>query len=105
MGKVDIKGLAMLARLEVSDDELARLEREIPDILKFVETIQAVSGKDTAPSPSLINVMRADENSHEGGMYTEALLKAAPASAQNRIVVKQVLTRKSAQGGSAPGRK
>lgn len=105
MGKVDIKGLAMLARLEVSDAELAKLEREIPDILKFVETIQKVSGGEATPFPKLINVMRADDNPHEGGMYTGALLKAAPARAGNRIAVKQVLTRKSAQGGSASGRK
>jgi len=90
---VDVRALAQLARLEVSDEELAKLEREIPDILKFVETIQSVSGKETAPSPALINVMRADENPHEGGMYTEALLKAAPARVGNRIAVKQVIKR------------
>lgn len=103
--KVDVRALAQLARLEVSDEELAKLEREIPDILKFVETIQAVSGKAAAPNPELINIMREDENPHEGGAYTEALLKAAPARVGNRIAVKQVLSRKSAKGGSASGRK
>jgi len=93
--KVDVRALASLARLEVSDEELAKLEREIPDILKFVETIQSVSGKETAPSPALINVMRADDNPHEGGIYTEVLIKAAPASVDNRIAVKQVLSRKN----------
>ncbi|MCR4280790.1 MAG: aspartyl/glutamyl-tRNA amidotransferase subunit C [Candidatus Kaiserbacteria bacterium] len=94
--KVDVRALASLARLEVHDDELAKLEKEIPDILKFVETIQKISGGEATPSPKLINVMRADENPHEGGIYTEALIKAAPASTDNRIVVKQVLTRKRA---------
>ena len=91
--KINVRALAALARLEASDDELAKLEKEIPDILKFVETIQSVSGKETAPSPTLINVMRADENPHEGGIYTEALLKAAPARVGNRIGVRQGISR------------
>lgn len=93
-GNIDVRALAQLARLEVSDEELAKLEKEIPDILKFVETIQTVSGKATTVSPRLINVMREDDNPHEGGIYTESLIKAAPARVGNRIAVKQVLTRK-----------
>ena len=93
ISKADIKNLATLARLEVSDEELSKLEREIPDILKFVETIQAVSGKAKESALTLINVMRADENPHEGGTYTEALIKAAPARVGNRIAVKQVIKR------------
>ncbi len=97
--KINVSALAQLARLEVSDEELARLEKEIPEILKFVETIQKVSGKSIAPSPALINVMRADDppagGPHEGGLYTETLLKAAPASVGNRIAVKQVLRREN----------
>lgn len=91
--KIDIRALAQLARLEVSDAELAKLEKEIPDILKFVETIQTVAASAPAREPSLRNVMRADENPHEGGLYTEAILKAAPARVGNRIAVKQVIKR------------
>jgi aspartyl/glutamyl-tRNA(Asn/Gln) amidotransferase C subunit len=92
--KVDVAALAKLARLEVSDSELARLEKEIPDILKFVETIQnANTGKETG-APALRNVMRADENPHESGKYTEKLLEAAPARVGNRVAVKQVISRK-----------
>lgn len=98
--KVDIKALADLARLEISDAEVAKLEKEIPDILKFVEQIQSVSTDTKSTSPELRNVIRADENPHESGIYTERLLKAAPKSENDRIVVKQVVSRKSARGGS-----
>src|SRR3989344_8992593 len=92
--KVDIAALAKLARLEISADELAKLEKEIPDILRFVETIQkAATGKEEK-SPEHRNVMRADENPHESGKYTKALLDAAPARAGNRIAVKQVISPK-----------
>lgn len=92
--KVDVAALAKLARLEVSADELKKLEREIPDILGFVETIQSVDTSSVATTPMLRNVMRADESPHESGMYTEKLLDAAPAREEDRIAVKQVLSRK-----------
>ena len=92
--KINVRALAALARLEASDDELAKLEKEIPDILKFVETIQNVSEKTIALSPALINVMRDDGGPHESGIYTEKLLEAAPGRVGNRIAVKQVLSRK-----------
>src|SRR3989338_7411183 len=93
--KVDIAALAKLARLEVSGEELKKLEKEIPDILKFVETIQSAN-VEVHPSTGsgLHNVMRADEEAHESGIYTEDLLKAAPARAGNRIAVKHVISRR-----------
>lgn len=91
---VDIKGLAKLARLEVSDEELAKLEKEIPDILAFVETIQKADTSTISITPELRNVMRADENPHESGMYTEKLLSAAPAREGDKVAVKQVISRK-----------
>ena len=94
VSKEDIKNLVILARMEVSDEELKKLEKEIPDILEFVETIQRVSLKIAVPSPSLTNVMRADESPHESGIYTESLLNAAPAREGNRVAVKQVISRK-----------
>lgn len=96
--KIDVRTLASLARLEVSDAELAKLEKEIPAILDFVQTIQSAVGSAPAREPTLLNVMRADGppdgGPHESGAYTEALLKAAPARIGNRIAVKQVLSRK-----------
>ena len=94
MTNVDIRALAALARLEISDEEVAKLEKEIPDILGFVETIQKADVSTEATAPILRNVMRADENPHESAEYTERLLKAAPAVEKDRIAVKQVVSRK-----------
>lgn len=91
---VDIRALAKLARLEISDEEVVRLGKEIPSILEFVATIQKAAAEAPRGNPELRNVMRADENSHEGGLYTEKLLSAAPEREGNRVVVKQVVSRK-----------
>ncbi len=93
MTDVDIAALAKLARLEVSQDEMAKLDTEIPRILEFVDSIGEAGIADEGAS-ALRNVVRADENPHEGGMYTEKLLAAAPAREGNRVVVKQVISRK-----------
>lgn len=92
--KIDVVALAKLARLEVSPEELARLEKQIPNILHFVETIQMANTRKEENAPAHRNVMRSDENPHESGKYTEQLLKAAPARQGNRIAVKQVISRK-----------
>ena len=71
---VDIAALAKLARLEVSDAELKKLEKEIPDILHFVEQIQAasVATGGEPQTPPLHNVMRARSLSarHQRGRAT-----------------------------------
>src|SRR3989344_7463682 len=92
--KVDVVALAKLARLEVPDAELAKLEKEIPDILNFVEIIQGVPVSKEEAVPAIRNVMRADENPHESSMYTEKLLADEPAREGDRVAVKQVISRK-----------
>ncbi len=93
--KVDIVALAKLARLEVPEEDIAKLEKEITNILAFVEVIQKANAGNETESPTLRNVMRKDEAPHESGKYTEVLLKAAPARQGNRIAVKQVISRKN----------
>lgn len=92
--KVDVRALAQLARLEVSDEEVARLEKELPNILSFVEVVQKASAQAPAANPVVRNVMREDTNPHESGLYTKKLLDAAAAQEKNQVVVKQVLRQK-----------
>lgn len=91
---VDITALAKLARLEVSDEEFGRLEKELPAILDFVDTIQKANVSGNSEVPELRNIVRADRDAHESGLYTETLLRAAPGREGNRIAVKQVISRK-----------
>ena len=93
MTQIDVRALAKLARLEVSDAELAKLEMEIPAILAFVETIQKVSTDVPEVDPKLRNVIREDKDPHESGAFTRDLLDAAPATRDDQVVVKQVISR------------
>lgn len=92
--EIDIAALAKLARLDVSAADLAKLEQEIPSILHFVEQIQRVHDAAAVEAAAQRNVMRADGNAIESGTYTETLLSAAPQREGDRVVVKQVISRK-----------
>ncbi len=93
--KIDVRALAALARLEVSDEELAKLEKEIPAILAFVETIKKAGAGLEEKGSGLHNVMRDDTDPHESGIYTKDLLDAAPAQKDNQVVVKHAISRKN----------
>lgn len=93
MTNVDIRALARLARLSVGDEEVAQLEKEIPGILAFVERVQQADVSTAEPEHTLRNVMRPDIEPHEGGIHTKELLDAAPSSKDDRIIVKQVVSR------------
>lgn len=91
MTEVDVKKLATLSRIAVSDEELAQLEREIPEILTFVEQIQeaAVSlQKEVGPH---YNVMREDDHVHESGEYSEELVASMPESKNGYLKVRKII--------------
>ena len=92
---VDIRALAKLARLDVTNEEVAKLEQEIPSILGFVDTIQKIDISNKIPQPELRNVMRDDVGAIESAAHTETLLNAAPTREGDYVAVKQVITRKN----------
>lgn len=89
----DVKRLAALARIEVAHDELEKLSKEFESILAYVGQIETLSvDGDAAVRPAVRNVMRADENPHEPGIYTESLVGQFPAKKGNSLEVKQIIS-------------
>lgn len=90
----EVKKLALLSRIELSNEELATMQAEIEAILSYVETIQQVplSGTDdTSPHLPLQNVMRDDRDAHAPGVFTEALVAQAPRREGPLVKVKKIL--------------
>ena len=59
-----VRHVAMLARLGLSDDQVTQLAHELSDILVHVEAIQSLDLADVEPTThaaSVVNVMRPDE--------------------------------------------
>jgi aspartyl-tRNA(Asn)/glutamyl-tRNA(Gln) amidotransferase subunit C len=87
----EVAYLARLARIELSDDELALLAPQLAQILDAVAVVSSVSG-DVAPTPNpvpVVNVFRTDEN--RPGLTAEEALAGAPAVEQQRFSVPRIL--------------
>ena len=79
ISKEEVKHVAKLARLELTDDEVEKYSKQLGDILKHVEQINEVDTQGVEPMPHAIpvyNVMREDVVKYEE--TKEELLKNAP---------------------------
>ena len=88
---INIKELAKLARIEITEEEISQFEKEIPNILSFVETIQETGGEAGKVYEKHRNIMRDDKDPHESGVHTDVLLDAAPEVEDGRIKVRRVI--------------
>ncbi len=87
----DIKHLAALSRLELSEGEIQTLTSQVDSILGYVGQIQNISGDIQREVPALHNVMREDVPTNTPGEYTEGILNNAPAREGNYFKVKKIL--------------
>ena len=75
----DVKGLAKLARLNLSEEETTRLKRELPNIIEYVQQIDKANTDNVEPmshSHGAVNVMRDDKA--ESLLESEEALANAP---------------------------
>lgn len=89
----DVKKLADLSRVELSDQELQKMPGEIDSILGYIQNIsEAAASVDKSPieSAGTRNVTRLDE--FTGGFVdTQALINESPQSQDGYIKVKKIL--------------
>ena len=108
ISKEEIRGLAELARLEISEAEVALLQKDISNILEYVGQIRAVQGDgqcltlDQGSSrlnlskvlPLVHNVMREDVPREESDVLAgkrESLLAALPKREGDYAVVRKII--------------
>lgn len=90
----EIEKLAALSRLALSEEEKKRMSHEFDSILGYIAAIQKISATSTERIRSIVatvNVLREDKDPHEGGLYTETLVGAAPRREGGYIKVKKIL--------------
>lgn len=94
----DIKKLANLARIDMSDEEMEGMAKDFDPILAYVGQVQEVSKLKNAqplhenPDNYLLqNVMREDIVTNKSGEYTERILADAPDVQDGYLKVKQIM--------------
>ncbi|MGZ8583265.1 MAG: Asp-tRNA(Asn)/Glu-tRNA(Gln) amidotransferase subunit GatC [Actinomycetota bacterium] len=89
--EIDIDHVAKLARVELTDDEKAKMRDQLAVILEHAAKVGQVAADDVSPTASPIpqvNVFR--EDSPEPSLSHDAALANAPASADERFLVPKI---------------
>src|SRR3989338_2315562 len=92
--KDEIKHIAQLARLELTDEELEKYRLELSAVLSYIDQLKEVdvSGAEpTAQVTGLENVLREDEVKDWDKKEIEGALKDAPERDGRFIKVKRVI--------------
>lgn len=88
----DMKKLAQMARIDMSDEELVDIAKDFDSILAYVGQVKEISDISSAKSiPALENVMREDIATNTKGQYTENILAEMPDTQDGFLKVKQIL--------------
>ncbi len=95
MKREDVVHLATLARIELSESELANLPAELSSIVTYVAVIADIAADSNSAMPEvgpIHNVFRKDEVTNEAGEYTKALLAEMPHTEGQYLKVKKILS-------------
>ena len=89
----DVKYVASLAKIAITDEQAAKLQQELDTILGYVKQLDSLDTKGIEPTyqvTGLTNIMREDEII-DYRVSREDLLKNAPHQHNNQIKVPKVL--------------
>lgn len=92
LSRDDVAHVAMLARIQLSEDELDRLAGQLDQIIDWVGQVNEVAAQDVPPMSHplpLTNVTRPDVV--RPGLTAEQALAAAPAAEDQRFGVPRIL--------------
>jgi aspartyl-tRNA(Asn)/glutamyl-tRNA(Gln) amidotransferase subunit C len=88
----EVRHVAKLARLELTDEEITTLQGELSALLEHVDRVRQLDTADVPPTAHplpLVNVLRPDEP--RPGLDREEVLAAAPAVESDRFLVPSIL--------------
>ena len=89
----DVRHLAQLSNLQISDDEVDTLRGDLENILGYIEQLSELDTTGVEPTyqvTGLENVWRDDEV-QDAGVSREQLLELAPEQTDNSVKVPKVL--------------
>ena len=89
----EVKKLAALARVSVSEEKLEQFTKEFDAILAYVGQLDTLAlPKDLKPNPALKNVFREDGKPTPPGTWTKKIVDAFPEKEGDYLKVKQIIS-------------
>ncbi len=95
----DVEHIARLARVELSEAEIVKFEKDLAGILAFVDKLGELDTSNIEPltgGTNLENILREDGNSDQrtvNSQQSEALVDSAPRKREGYIEVQSVFER------------
>lgn len=93
LSKEEVKKVAKLARVELSEDEVTKFQTQLSGILEYIDQLGEVKTEgveETAQVTGLENVFRPDEVKDCPEDQRQATLEQAPETVANLVKVKSV---------------
>jgi aspartyl-tRNA(Asn)/glutamyl-tRNA(Gln) amidotransferase subunit C len=90
--ELDVRYIARLARVDLSEEEAAEYQAQLSDVLTFVEALRKVDVtgvEPTAHASAVFNVFRTDEP--QPSFSSKTALENAPRQANDLFVVTKVV--------------
>ena len=94
LSKAEIQHIAELARLDLTEEELAKYGSQLSDVLSYIDQLKEVDVTDVQPTAQvtgLENVWRADEAEDWNREELEEAFRQAPGFEDKQYKVKRVL--------------
>lgn len=92
--KEEVKHIAKLARLGLTEKEIKKFQKELSKILDYIEKLKEVDVENVEPTSHSIlfeNVMREDKEKEKLKMKNEKLMELAPETKNGYLKVKKVI--------------
>ncbi len=93
LSEEEVKHIALLARIGITEDEIPKYQRELSAVLDFFHELEAAAIDDTASAGDIVgitNVAREDRALDFGNSGKEAIKKNFPDSKDGFLKVKSV---------------
>ncbi len=93
----DTKHLATLARIKLTDAEVAAYTDEIAQIVDYVSVVSELAADEADSKPQVgarYNVLRDDVITNDPEQYTESALREMPQTAGRHMLVKKIMKAK-----------
>lgn len=91
ISKEEVIHIAKLARLELTEKEIEKMQKDLSGILDYFDLLKKAKTKTKSEKPSINNVLREDKFSEESNNLAGDLIQVAPDKKDEYIKVKQVL--------------
>ena len=96
LSRDDILKLAKLSRLTLSEDEIVQYQKELSEILGYVEQLDSVNVENLKPTYQVTGLTSQDENASRADEIVEQvaqpeLLKNVPRTEKNLIKVQRMI--------------